>query len=284
MIKAIVIAFIVGCFVWTIIMLFIEVPLGTSIFLGLIVVFGLYIWASMETENYREEKQRERDEKRALKEAKNPPKPRTRKALLKGSDTYLREQKGLKILEKHWSKHERDINRMFQNTSSKERPEFECVCFSCISPEKYGIGRCLYCQHLNGDSAYPDLSDLDMKLAGTFRSFFYYIRENHFAICDVDLCSKNWQTIDMKLFDLANNEQILWHLNLHYMSGGFGKHYTDQERAKWFCGYLASFNEKKDKQMLDKALTNPTVRLLLIDDELRKYITGQLREDHFKEK
>ena len=99
------------------------------------------------------------------------------------------------------------------------------------------------------------------------KNFFYYISVNNFLICDVELCSESERTFDMPFFDLANNEALLNKLGLYYIQGNFGATFTYESRAKWFCGYLSAFSTNKD-ELYQKLITNPTVRLLITNDEL----------------
>lgn len=98
--------------------------------------------------------------------------------------------------------------------------------------------------------------------------FFYHIYSNRYVIADLSLCAKSERTFDIALFDLANNENLLNALYLIYMSGRLGVTYTYQSRAEFFCRYLCEFNESSKEAKLEKALLNPTVRLLIQNDEL----------------
>jgi len=63
------------------------------------------------------------------------------------------------------------------------------------------------------------------------------------------------------------------------MQGNYGVSYTYESRAKWFCGYLSAFKEgAKSELMYEKALTNPTVRLLILDEYLFEKIKSLLKE------
>lgn len=99
--------------------------------------------------------------------------------------------------------------------------------------------------------------------------FFYFVSPDSFNISDPEYCSCSDRTIDMKLHDVANNENLLRLLHLWYMEGNYGVSYTYESRAKWFCGYLSAFKEgAKGELMYEKAITNPTVRLLILDEDL----------------
>lgn len=100
--------------------------------------------------------------------------------------------------------------------------------------------------------------------------FFYFINQQGYTISDIDCCAISESTIDINLHDIANNETLLNLLNLVYIDGNFGVTYTYESRAKWVCGYLSAFisNSERSDSMYAKALTNPTVRLLVTDDSL----------------
>lgn len=96
------------------------------------------------------------------------------------------------------------------------------------------------------------------------KDFFYYISPLKFFISDLTLCDPSERSIDIPLFDLANNEKLLSILNLYYIVGTYGTRYTYESRAKWFCGYLSSFCREDDGQY-EKSITNPMVRVLFED-------------------
>lgn len=103
----------------------------------------------------------------------------------------------------------------------------------------------------------------------------YFVSLCQYSICDLECCAKSERTFDMSFYDLANNEKLLSQLNLYYMGGGFGVSYTYESRAKWFCAYLAAFSmedgERHDSHY-KKLLTNPTIRLLITNEELLERI------------
>jgi hypothetical protein len=101
-------------------------------------------------------------------------------------------------------------------------------------------------------------------------SFHYFISHGRYCISDLGYCAKSERTIDVNLFDIANNEKLLNIFHLHYMQGNFGVSYNYQSRAEWFCGYLASFkqDEEKSKLQYQKSITNPVVRILIQDESI----------------
>jgi len=98
--------------------------------------------------------------------------------------------------------------------------------------------------------------------------FFYFIKQGRYIISDIECCAESEKTFDIKLFDLANNKDLLGLLNLVYMFGSYGVTYTPFSRALWFCGYLCAFNQSNSEVKNEKAITNPTVRLFIEDGEL----------------
>lgn len=97
--------------------------------------------------------------------------------------------------------------------------------------------------------------------------FFYYSSKEH-SICDTACFQPSDRTIDISLFDLANNEKLLDLLCLYYMVGNCGVTYTYESRAKWFAGYLSAFSTSSQDEKNEKLNTNPTVRLLILNEEL----------------
>ena len=97
-------------------------------------------------------------------------------------------------------------------------------------------------------------------------NFFYFIKEGKYLICDLENCEKSKRTFDISIFDLANNEKLLNMLQLYYLEGNYETTY--ESRAKWFCGYLSSFNTREKSKQYQKLITNPTVRILISDDSM----------------
>ena len=90
------------------------------------------------------------------------------------------------------------------------------------------------------------------------KCLFYFIKGGKYAIADLGYCKSSEITIDMKLYDIANNSDLLDLLNLYYIQGNYGKLFTYESRAEWFCGYLSSFKRGEEEyQTYKKALTNP---------------------------
>lgn len=85
-----------------------------------------------------------------------------------------------------------------------------------------------------------------------------------------DFCNGSDRTFDIKFNDLAQHEELLNTLNLvsMYASGEVrGKQYA----ITFFVSYLSSFyNDEGVRQQLER---NPTLRILIQDDEKRKKVT-----------
>lgn len=101
-------------------------------------------------------------------------------------------------------------------------------------------------------------------------SFFYFVSNESYVICDVDACSQSERTIDISFFDLANNDSLLKKLQLYYINGGYGRTYTYESRGEWFAAYLTSFSKLSEKrvEMYKKLKENPIIRLLILDETL----------------
>jgi len=100
---------------------------------------------------------------------------------------------------------------------------------------------------------------------------YYYTSHGEYYICDIESCSDSERTIDIPMFELANNAAILDKLHLHYFGwGNFGGRMSFDERVKHFCVYLTAFfiNEDIKKDSRKKALSNPMVRLLIENKDL----------------
>lgn len=107
------------------------------------------------------------------------------------------------------------------------------------------------------------------------KNFFYFIYADKFTICDLEYCSKSENTIDVKLFEIANNKKLLEIFHLPYI-GDYRTH-TYISRAEWFCNYLSAFKsgEISDLQY-EKSLTNPTVRILIEDTTIMNAVLNCL--------
>jgi hypothetical protein len=109
--------------------------------------------------------------------------------------------------------------------------------------------------------------------------FFYFIHKDKYVLSDTTMCSKSERTIDLQFHDIANNESLLNLLNLWYLQGDYLTNYTPEYRSKWFCNYMSAFTNDRNESTAryEKLLTNPIVRLLVIDEELFNNITKCVR-------
>lgn len=102
-------------------------------------------------------------------------------------------------------------------------------------------------------------------------NYIYLVDRKNYIILDTGGCNRSKRTIDINVFDLANNKEILNLLNLVYFdklfSNDFHKYAFDQI-ADLFCVYLANFQDTDFNKKLDYLLTNPKIRLLFENKEL----------------
>jgi len=93
-------------------------------------------------------------------------------------------------------------------------------------------------------------------------SFFYFISEGKFLICDLEICTKSEHSFDMRLFDLANNVKVLNCIHLLHCSLR-NRENTYKQVALLFCSYLSDFyvGQQKHKLRYAKMRTNPVVRI-----------------------
>jgi len=100
---------------------------------------------------------------------------------------------------------------------------------------------------------------------------FYYI-DNKYCITNTEL-ELSERTIDIKFHDLANNKRLLNELKLVYLDNNYGATHDDNYRRKWFCNYLETFlHGSKPPADFRELLDNPTVRILIVDEDLLKDI------------
>ncbi len=97
-------------------------------------------------------------------------------------------------------------------------------------------------------------------------SFFYHTNDKY-IICDTKCCAKSSSTFDMPIFDLASNRVLVDKLNLLNCRFGLGFDNSYNGIGKYFCTYLSSLY-KNDRGRYDKMITNPTIRLLIMDSKL----------------
>ena len=101
---------------------------------------------------------------------------------------------------------------------------------------------------------------------------FYFVCKDY-AISTIDYCGESERTFDVKLFDLANYEDLLNLIGLHYIGSNTSHlqkdYWTYEKRAEWFIGYLSQFTQNLSvDNFKEKFNKNPTLRLLITNDEM----------------
>jgi len=107
------------------------------------------------------------------------------------------------------------------------------------------------------------------------KNYFFFVCKE-FLIAEFHACAESERSFDISLYDLANYKQLLDLLGLHYIQGGPGsdpKYWTKERRGDWFAGYLSQFCQNLKKEgFFQYCKTNPTVRILITDEEMLKKI------------
>ena len=107
-------------------------------------------------------------------------------------------------------------------------------------------------------------------------NIFYHISKDKYLISDLELCKASPSSFDVKLWEIANNEELCNYLGFIYL---LDWHYTYKTKGKCFCHYLAAFyDDKFHDAIIAKGLTNPTVRLLCVNETLLE----KVKENHEK--
>lgn len=107
--------------------------------------------------------------------------------------------------------------------------------------------------------------------------FFYYTDANRFTIADTSALITSGRTFDMPFFDLANSSKLLNLFNLIDFSYIYGKSNPIQKNARSFCNYISAFKHE-DQAIYDKLITNPVVRILILDESLLEKVKLLLGE------
>lgn len=112
-----------------------------------------------------------------------------------------------------------------------------------------------------------------------YNNFMYFIQPNKFAISDTGAFASSHRTFDVAFNDLANNELLLNLLSLYYIQGNHATKYTYDTRALFFAGYLSAFekNQQIENQKYQKLICNPTVRLLVLDDNILHIVSNLIK-------
>jgi len=106
------------------------------------------------------------------------------------------------------------------------------------------------------------------KRVDTKKNFYYFIWHKkselpRYVICDIGNCASSDESFDMKFSELAHNEKVINLLNL--LPFGIGR----ADGTRWFAAYLSAFSNN-DENQYEKLMTDPIVRILICDVELRK--------------
>jgi hypothetical protein len=104
------------------------------------------------------------------------------------------------------------------------------------------------------------------------KDMFYFICKD-FLIADLENCAESVRTFDFSLYNLANNGYLLNLIGLHYIGSNTSHlqkdYWTYEKRAEWFIGYLSQFTQNLFvDNFKEKCNTNPTLRLLITNDEM----------------
>lgn len=98
------------------------------------------------------------------------------------------------------------------------------------------------------------------------KSYIYYTNARVGSICDIESCAQSENTVDIRFFDLAKNQQALSLLNLIYLPNIDGYIQDRLERARWFADYLLQLNTRIDYHAAnEKLMQNPMLRILFFD-------------------
>jgi hypothetical protein len=102
------------------------------------------------------------------------------------------------------------------------------------------------------------------------KAYFYLVSNENYILCDIDACENSDRCIDIKVFDIANNQKLCNKLQLHFIEGGIGRTHTYETRGEWFADYLNSFSTgSKDREaMRVKLKSNPVIRILVTNEKL----------------
>lgn len=99
------------------------------------------------------------------------------------------------------------------------------------------------------------------------KNFFYYVSQNNFTISDLAYCTKSKNSFDIDFFDFALSEELLGAFK--FLSIHLNRNRTKKESINMFAGYLTSFTNDPEDLKFKKLLTNPKLRILIQDEELK---------------
>ena len=110
------------------------------------------------------------------------------------------------------------------------------------------------------------------------KKYFFYHFSDKYVICDLEYCAKSDHSLDINVFDLANNKFLLNKLNLVYLNNTFLNKYTDDYRFDFFCMYLADFFSPNLEGMREKLKSNPKVRILFKDGTKSEDVISEMEK------
>lgn len=97
-----------------------------------------------------------------------------------------------------------------------------------------------------------------------------------FIIGGIKFCSSSKRTITIKFNDLAVNRPLLDLICLPYLHLK-----SDTEEIAWFGGYLSSFSTEHHEQYRKYFLSNPELRILIMDKQLLNDIKEKFPDINF---
>ena len=109
-------------------------------------------------------------------------------------------------------------------------------------------------------------------------SFFYKIEDHKYIIADLEMCEYSDRCFDMSLFSLANNLSLCMALKLSFIiSENMSYKRHGESLCKELCGNLHNGADIK-------AMSNPKIRLLVMDKDLHSKIKKILDERQPKQR
>lgn len=94
------------------------------------------------------------------------------------------------------------------------------------------------------------------------KNIYYLFRSEDYYIVDKGTCSKSERTFDMKFFDFFENDELIKVLDLNYDLNL--RDLKDDKRIRKFANLITTY----DKEKVYKLMTNPTIRILIVDEKL----------------
>lgn len=107
------------------------------------------------------------------------------------------------------------------------------------------------------------------------KNFHYFIYKAGgipiWSLSDLEFCAESERTIDVPFNDFALQAHALKLPGMFYFEGRKGisiDRYTKSERIENQIGYLAAFFHSDGEEVRQNLAANPTLRLLICDNEL----------------